>query len=340
MAKSIKAQGGFSLIEILITLALVTLLSVAALNALMPWLAFKQTLDTDRKLQDMRSTLETAYAANSMSIDIQTGATFLGLTHDPATAGNSCGTAANLDALGQPALSAYLKESAISSSNDGFALPLCFFVSPLLSRDVEGAKIYYHTIAIVSTGKNGTLDVGTSFDSTTGQLTLADGGDDRGVVLSGYAIQYAKYRDTLDRMNRVASLYESYFTTRFLNTADRDVSRDYFYSGGTGGDSGGAVPATSGWTPVSTLFSAALGVSAGESTSAFEQLSGPLATVYTNNIEVANYGEQIVVNGQTTRVRSPATLGTGATPPYTALLRAKLPGPADNYVVRAVVGNY
>jgi prepilin-type N-terminal cleavage/methylation domain-containing protein len=321
-----RAERGFSLVEILITMTLVTILSVVALNALGPWLTFKQTLDTDRKLQDIRQALLAVYESNAKTIESQAPRTFNGLVHDTAAGGTYC--ASQEAALAT--MSQYLTESSAGMANDGFASPLCFFVTPQLVLPVEGVRIYYRMVAVVSGGKDGTLDAGTAFNATTGQLTL--GGDDRGVVVNGYSVQYKKYRETLERMNRVASLYESYFTTRFMNTADRDVSRDYFYnSTGIGGDAGGSVNATSTWTPVVTALGSSIGVSPVDGSTAFETA---------DPIEVGNHTETVTVNGQTTSVRSPASLSTGATPPYTALLRAKLPGPADNYVVRVVVGNY
>lgn len=332
-----RRQAGFSLVEILITLALVTVLSVIALNVLGPWLNFKQSLDTDRKLQDMRQSLQTAYAANAMRAEETSGANFLGLVHDGAAPGGACGGPSgdlNLAALSSAPLSTYLVEAGRAAARDGTSNALCFFVSPQLARDIEGVRIYYHMMAIVSAGKNGVIDAGTSFNASTGQLSFADGSDDRGVVVNGFAVQYAKYRDTLERVNRLASLYESYFTTRFLNTSDRDVSRDYFYSNGPGGDAGGSISATGGWTSTQALFGTVLGVSASDASSAYEATS-----IANNSIEVGNNQESVNVAGNTTTVRSPATLGTGSTPPYTALLRARMPG-ANNYLVRAVVGNY
>lgn len=321
-------QRGFSLVEILIALSLVTILSMIALNALTPWLTFKQVLDTDRKLQDVRISLQNAYDANAMGVESQSDRTFMGLVHDPAAAGGQCTTQETV--MASSTLSAYMVESGRGAAHDGFANPLCIFITPQLAKDVEGVRVYYRMIGVVSTGQSGTLDPATTFDPTTGQLTL--GGDNRGVVVNGYTIQYAKYRDTLDRMNRVASLYESYFTTRFLNTADRDVSRDYFYNAsGVGGDLFGTINATSTWTSSLALFSGALGISQVDATSAYEA---------DNSIDVGNNSENQNIRGQTTTVRSPATLGTGATPPYTALIRAKLPGAPDNYLLRAVVGNY
>lgn len=334
MVKHQHPQRGFSLVEILITLALVTILSVVALNALTPWLTFKQALDTDRKLQDLRQGLQSAYEANAMTVESQASKTFMGLTNDAAVAGGQCTDQSA--AFSGTSLATYMTESGQGAARDGFQNPVCIFITPTLTKDVEGVRIYYRMLAVVSTGQSGLLDAGTAFDPTTGQLTL--GGDDRGVVVNGYGVQYAKYRDTLDRMNRLATLYESYFTTRFLNTADRDVSRDYFYSTpGTGGDPNGTIAPTVGWTNSLLAFGSALGVSSVDTTTPYETIS---ASPDLNTIQVANYNESVTVRGATTTVRSPVTIGTGATPPYTALLRARLPGAADNYIVRAVVGNY
>lgn len=327
MGKHIR-QAGFSLVEVLITLSLVTVLSVIALNALTPWLTFKQALDTDRKLQDMRIALGNAYEANAMGVEAVSSSTFLGLANDTAVTDGQCTDQGTT--LATAGLSGFLTESGETAARDGFANPVCFYITGRLSRDVEGVRLYFHMMAVVSTGQNGVIDAGTAFNASNGQLTL--GGDDRGVVVNGYTVQYAKYRDTLERINRVASLYESYFTTRFLNSADRDVTRNYFYNGaGVNGDAGGSIAPTTTWDTALQALSTSLGVSPVDATSAFETA---------NNIDVANNDESIVVNGQTTTVRSPASLGTGATPPYTALLRARLPGDSSNYLVRAVVGNY
>jgi prepilin-type N-terminal cleavage/methylation domain-containing protein len=325
MAKRVN-QKGFSLIEVLIALGLVAVLSVIALNAMTPWLKFKQTLDTDRKLQDMRQALQSAYQANAMTAEDTTGRSFLGLVHDTSGAGSACNSQANALAS---RFSTYLPEAADGASNDGFTNPLCFFITPQLSKSVEGVTLYYRMLAIVSTGQGGVLSSATSFDPVTGKLTLGAG--NRGVVVDAYSVQYSKYRDTLERVNRISSLYETYFLTRFMNTADRDITRDYFYKNGTSGDTGGSIYLTSAWTPTIVLFSSTLGLGAADTSSPYES---------SNSIDVGNNSESITINGITTTVRSPVSLTTGATPPYTALLRAKLPGPSTNYLLRAVVGTY
>ncbi len=333
-----RAQGGFTLVEILITLTLVTVLSVVALNALTPWLTFKQALDTDSKLQDMRQGLTAMYTANAVSIENVVSAAIAipgaTLTNDTATTGSACTAQVNAVA----AMSSYLTESGVVADNDGYASPFCFLITPRLTKAVEGVQIYYHVLAVVSTGRNGVLDSGTTLNAATGQLTLA--GDDKGVVINGYNIEYAKYRDTLDRLNRIGTLYENYFTTRFTNTSDRDTTRDYFYNGsGTNGDANGSVAATTGWTPALTVLSTSLGVSPLDATTTFDNQS-----YASNNVELGNTTEAVTLSGSSTSVRSPANLATGATPPYTALLRARLaggtPGAGDNFVVRVVVGSY
>jgi predicted aconitase len=132
-------------------------------------------------------------------------------------------------------------------------------------------------------------------------------------------------------MQRIESLYESYFTTRYLATASRDISIDYFATANAGGgsawDSGGnaIVSNTSGNTQSNAYdYLHQLGVSLQDATTPYET---------DNQIKIGNYNEC----WGSTCVRSSANVGA---PPFTAVLFAQLPGPSGAGITQTVTGNY
>lgn len=62
-------QKGFTLIEILIALASLTAISLFIVQALGPWLTFKQKLDTEDRLNLIGKTFEAIYTDNAFNID-------------------------------------------------------------------------------------------------------------------------------------------------------------------------------------------------------------------------------------------------------------------------------
>ena len=128
----------------------------------------------------------------------------------------------------------------------------------------------------------------------------------------------------MKRMNRLATMYETYFTSRFMAYGDRDITRYYF---SRAYDPGGAIESTGGsWRAAAVLFAGA--VSPTDAVTPYER---------DNAIEVGNHTESV----GPLSVRSPASTGTGALP-YTAILRARLPAPAgvDAFATHVVIGNY
>lgn len=311
-------QRGFTLIEVLIALALVTIISLTLLGSLGPWLDFKHELDTQSKLSDIQQGITAYYTANAMAIDSDPATELKPFTPSTVLVGKSC--APQVAAF--EAVSSYMSNSAQYLSVDGYKQAWCVFVSPPLVATADGTQLWYRNIAFVSPGRNGKIDPGTSM-SAAGTLTL--GGDDKGVLIAGYPIEQQKLTDTLRRMNTVAQAYGTYFTSRYLAYPDRDVTRDYF---STAWDSAGTVPSTGGnWAPASSALSS-LGLTPTDTLSGWE----------TNNaIQVGNDTESAA--GVT--VRSPDTTGTGSLP-YTALLRAQVPTPGSTptYTAISVSGSY
>jgi prepilin-type N-terminal cleavage/methylation domain-containing protein len=320
-----RSQRGFTLIEVLIALVLVTLISVAIMGSLGPWLSFKEKLDTQHKLADAEAAIQLAYTANAMTVD-SVGANYIQLSDGAqmlasTTQNGRC--VANQNTW--QALSNFLPEGPRNSSLDGFQQPFCVFISNQLSAPGPGATVYYHNIAIVSLGTSGLLDPATSFDANTGALNVA--GDNTGILVNGYAVQLDKLNQTQKQLDKIASTYETYFTSEYLSTASRDVTIDYFANSGSGAlgwDANGSVMVTSGWTAANTVLQP-IGVSQQDAQTPYES---------NNVVLVGNTQESL--DGAT--VRSPASNFNA--PPYTALLAAPLPGPNGNYLIETVHGNY
>lgn len=311
---------GFTLVETLIALSLISVISMIVMGALSPWIGFKQKVDTERKLSVLRQGLTAAYQARAMEVDTGADGTFLGLTQNPPDAAKRCQLSNGV--FGE--YSSFLSESAQQLERDGHANHWCVFISTPLSTTQEGLTIWFRNIAVVSTGINGVLDAGTQMNPD-GSLVL--NGDDVGTLVSGREVQSDKLRETLRRMNRIAQAYETYFTNRYLSNASRDISIYYFSKPF---DAAGSVESTAqAWKPAGTILST-IGLGGADVLSAWEK---------DNQIEVANSNES--VNGLT--VRSPLSSGTGVLP-YTALLRAKLPSPpsasTNLFASQVVVGNY
>ena len=331
--KKHKAKG-FTLIEILISLAILTVISLFLLSFLTPWMTFKQKLDTDRKLTEMKSLITSVYERNAWAVDSVSTAdfTYAGgvLSTSTLTASRACNS--QLPAL--TALASYFTDGLPSGESDGYGNTFCFLISPRLPAPQNGVTLYYHNVAVVSAGRDMALDAGTSIDAVTGALTL--GGDDTGVLINGYTIADKKYRETAARLARVATMYESYFTAKFLENAARDVTIDYFgnTTAGCAGawDATGTIGCTAGAieTPAVSIASvlSPLGIGPEEGQSSYES---------NNTMYVANYNETLAQASGTTTVRSS---NGGAAPPFTALLYAALPGPQPNYVIKVAVGNY
>ncbi len=311
-------QRGFTLVETLVALALITIISLIVMGALSPWMGFKQKMDTERRLQDVRQGLAALYTAQGMAIERQSSATFGAFVNSTLDGMRQC----DVQTAAFESTSDYFSESAQQLQRDGYANPWCIFISSPMRVVRDGVDLWYRNIAVISTGADGALDVGTKLNAD-GTLVVA--GDDAGAMISGREIQAEKLKETLKRLNRVSQMYETYFTTRYLANSSRDITVDYFSKAY---DTTGAVASTGGvWVKAADALKD-IGVGASDGLSAWE---------VDNAIEVANFNE----SSSGVQVRSPATSGTGVLP-YTALLRAKLPSPSGQtaYATQVVVGNY
>jgi prepilin-type N-terminal cleavage/methylation domain-containing protein len=359
-------QAGFTLVEILIALSLATALTLTMFAAITPWINMKHKIDTEHRMGELKDAVATAYRNYAMQVDSQTSTSaVLAIGADPTNpinsttvtvstsqqAGgsplNTCGPNAQANML----LTPYLVDSPAHGIQDGYSQNICIFISDALAQTIEGVTLYYRVIALVSSGQDGRLDAGTGFKADTGVLTLAADGDDVGVLVSGFPIEYALYKETKTRLDRVAEMYSSFFTARFQGNVARDYSIDYFTQCPTaltgtpacaaydtvGTDTPPPIlpTATDGvWASVGNVLAPALGLGPEEQNSAWE---------INSNFEVANTAltnaaDQIFK----VQVQTP-TLKSVNLPPYTALLRAQIPTPVDvgtSYALKVVSGTY
>jgi prepilin-type N-terminal cleavage/methylation domain-containing protein len=314
-------QRGFTLPEILIALSIISLITVVTLGAIGPWLDFRQKLETERKLNEVKEGLTTYYRNNAFALETVTTDTFGPFVEATVSGAGVC----NSQGAAFSVLGFSLSDSGDKAALDGYGNAFCVFISPQRTRAIDGTSLYYRTVAVVSTGSNGSLDPGTRINPTTDALELA--GDDQGITISGLGIQQEKYYATIRRLERVAEMYETYFTTRFLQAADRDISRYYF---STTYDASGAVASTN--NVYSAVFPAMqnIGVSPDLGKTAWE----------INNDIVFNNHNGAALGAGLPAPRTPATTGITALP-YTAVIAARVPAPgAARYIVRVAVGNY
>lgn len=313
-----KLQQGFSIAEILGSMALVTVISTVLIGALGPWMTLRQKLETDQKMVDLQQAILTYYDASAMAVEAQPAGSFGPFVRSTPSAGRC-----PLDTAAYAAMSNLTSGSSQHIARDGYANPWCVFVSNPVHTRTDGVDLWYRDIGFVSTGINGVLDPETII---AGDGTIsAIGGDDRGFTVTGRDLQSEKIKETLRRLNRVSQLYETYFTNRFIGNAARDATIDYFSNTY---DIGGPVASTGGAWRSAHAYLGSIGVASTDASTPWES---------NNLIELGNHNE----TQGTTTVRSPASTGTSIVP-YTAVLRARLPSPAATpaYAVQTVIGNY
>lgn len=374
---SCNPQRGFTLLEILVALTIIALISATVLPALQGIIRFSKKEQTHARLVAAATALKVAYQNNAMSIDSQSGAQFCinaGCSESLVSPGNrttypsATPAATAVGAAGVAALNAIGQAQGLSVGHlavDGFQKYFKFFVSNRLkaaSAGPGGYPIYYHVIAVVSSGGRGSLSTGTVFNTATGQLTLGAG--DQGTVISGLTIERDLLQQTLQAMQQVATAYGQVFTSAFLASANRDTSVDYFSASdcpddctgsglfdsastinNSGGNHGGWAYSGTPYPgdPASPLTDAAAVLKDCQPATVLTGFQGTLG-VSTPALQSAWGYPLAVCNGpnadaQITAVRNPASSNTALqTPPYTAAIEAWAPGEVPLAV--SVTGEY
>lgn len=317
---------GFSIIEILVSIALITILSFLTLSSFGPWLDFRAKLETEQKLKDLQTLLSSAYDQNARRIDSNSNLPWLlrdGVTLSPSTVSTEGACNSQSETLGL--LQEYAPLSGVGDGRDGYGGDVCILMARPKMVNYQGIQLPQRIVALVSPGKNGILDSAAPLDSETGRLTLV--GDDMGVVISGLSIHQRKVELIEAKLNRISNAYETYYALRFQSNAQRDVRINYFIDANNS-DPKAIVPEASSPTRVDTVL-AAIGV--GE-----QDAIGPYETGPENFINVKNStGSNPIYAG--VRVKSDGL------PPFTSALAYQIPnqgGSVPAFIARTVFSNY
>lgn len=313
---------GFTLVELLVSLTVISLLVVSVLPMMDQAMRFNQRLETERNMKALAQALHAAYAQNAWLVDIAATPQFdtpLGtITDGPARLED---------------FAYVLQLSGLSSDVllDGFNRPFEIRISQAQEQFYDGVMVPYRNIAIISnmggdiTAAGQVLDSSTNWDPAAGTLQLS--GYDTGEVVSGLGIQMRLMDIARGRLDLASKLYQEYYRARFLDSPSRDISVDFFTFKQSGGDpffdsrqgnvarvGPSCEAAVDGLAAASQLnFSEALGISPSDLTNPWRDPTFP-------EMLVANCGSGPAA------IRSPDAPNPGQQfPPYTARVGFLLP---------------
>lgn len=222
-------QRGFTLAEMLVAVVVLGIVLAATLPMLSQALSQQQRVETQARLDRLRTALELVYRQQAWTIDGQTGQVL------------ATGTQTIQPGPLNPAQWADVTRIAGLTPDllvDGYQRPWEVRISQRMTRLRAGVSVGYHTIALISSAGgdyDGTagqsLDAGTAFDATTGALTL--GGRDVGIVVDGYPVWDGMVATADAQVRAVAAAYAAWFRTRaqINNVGAYDI--DYFATRGT-----------------------------------------------------------------------------------------------------------
>ncbi len=237
--------GGFSALELVVVMAVISLLSVSLLSTGASILEYGQRQESHLNLRLLRMAIErciTQEIATAFSSDPNSVA-FSGVLLKggklSATDGSARGTALSANANGfqwNPNITQALQPCATSGvdqlTNDSFHRPVNVVISDDLVLELPEVRLNYRVIALISAGMNGRFE--SSFNSSSGILMVQ--GDDLAEVVSGQPAVRAAYDDAQKKSARVAAAYGAYFLTRYLSSASRAIEVDYFANSNRLGD--------------------------------------------------------------------------------------------------------
>jgi len=253
---------GFTMLEVVISIAILSMMTLLIAGAFTPYMQFKQRMETTTKLNDLADAMMLVYRKYSASIDGQDrpGTAMLGsFVLDPNLLGErffetSCASfngvaTSDITDINDPTtsgmsiyevltpLAPYARQSISSLSEDGYGNAVCVLVSNRAVITHSGQPLFYHSIAFISPGQNNIVDVGTNLvvsqpngNDDVWNLTLS--GDDKGILVDGSQIAIANFEKTKARLDRLARAYETYFNIRFRARSARDnrFNFNYFYA--------------------------------------------------------------------------------------------------------------
>lgn len=226
---SINNQRGFTLVEMIVTMVLITALYAIMMEGFAPAIQFRAEIETEAKIKSMRESILAAYKDNISNVDAEVSDKLvfdIGMEIEKALPQADGRCQSDKDTF-KP-IARYLDQSSTRAHLDGYSQPICVYITTRQSVVVDGVPLDYHSVAIVSPGRNNKIDAGTTL-SATGELTLD--GDDLGVLLDGRTFVQGRYELTIDELRRVADAYQAYFQSRYQADSTRSISINYFSCG-------------------------------------------------------------------------------------------------------------
>lgn len=300
-------------------LAVLMPLLLFTLDVLGPMLAFQGGQDTRRRLEELRTAVESAYREHAAVVDAEAQPVFRLPSGTLQSSAIDAATGRCLsDAATFAPLARWLAVSPGPAHRDGYGAPLCVFVSPRRGRAIGGVELHSHVLAVVSPGPDGRVEVGagcrTGLDED-GRLALC--GDDEGVRIDGHAIAADLLARTLARLQLAADAYRGYFQARALADAARDIAVNYFASA--------AAPAGR-WDT-----DGAISLSGCDGTAPRALADGAAATLGLSAADAVDaWGGALRLDNCSESVRSPRHPDPARQlPPYTAAVLATLPGSVE-----------
>lgn len=315
-------QRGFTLLEILVALVLIGGLYSIVADSFGPALAFRGEIETKERQKDVHAAILAAYRINAVQVDADPAArldfgTGTGVINpvNPDTSSRRCNST---DATFLP-VARFSQSSAGVLYRDGYGNPMCILITPRHSLDISGSTVFYHSVAVVSPGRDGVIDSGTALDNTTGDLSIS--GDDIGILLDGRQLAQESYETTKKSIKRAVEAYQAYFSVRYQSDPSRSISVDYFGCGDSvcppsvvnpRWDAGNGMPSTCGgaipmWRTTGISPHSVLGLSKDDVTD--------------------GYGNILTLDNCGSSVRNPNNANAGMTaPPFTAVISTTLPG--------------
>lgn len=219
-----KKQKGFTLIEIVIVIGLVSVLFAISMPVINRLIDFSSSIESETNLQVMGKAIEEFYSENAWNIDENEESSIELLNKEYAKNGSN--TLTN-DSWKNIALT---YTSSTNSLYDGYNHAFKIFVSNRQEEYYNGVLIPFHIIALVtgngkSVDKNGASVVETTFDVDTGKVEVADG--ESVYIISGYDIQKDKFDKSVRKLDTVAKAYEDYYWSRYA-TRGNEPAINYF----------------------------------------------------------------------------------------------------------------
>lgn len=312
-----KNQEGFTIVELLIVLAVLTILIALSIGGIGKLENLYKRVQTQNYLNSMEKGMEACYSERAWIID---NANYLG----QASLNVDTGANSAIDTINNqtPTISAGTPNQAWldiartfftipygNALRDAWGNPYYIFVSyPQGNQN----GIMYRTIAIVSLGSSHKLQ--STFNPNNGSLTL--GGTNIGVTISGANIETQKYQATLALLNKYANYLSQTFATLFQADPSKNITVDHFVATDQNGNTSSYTDSNSGianscYVSSSNCLETVVQANIALSTSINDQTN---AWYYPSASQTSLTQMQIYIDNWSSNVRQP----NNKMPPYTA----------------------